>query len=311
MSCFQRPAAAKCDGPYAAELCEACRKLEGKCLTGRPHATCKGPFSDQPCKFCQNVKGLRDPRVAKRLEAWMNGLGLDAVEMNQVYPASSPLKPAQIDQAQTKKKLSGVARWVQIGNLYASVTTTGDGSWLPVFEERYRDGVRNFHIFSGRHGEVQGTVTKGGKGLDARSYAPEITTDKNHIEQDIKKITSIRAEYNDTRISLWDVASTDGSSVSKTRRLARECLSERGTVVILAWCYSLLSFDTITVEEWRKVLEDGAHYADVPDYNKPIKDIINQHYAWALLSHPQGQQKPPRNEAAYRSWKEAAPRPVS
>jgi hypothetical protein len=283
----------------------------------RDPSTCKGPFSEKPCFLCKaREKSLTNPKIR---DGWMTSLNLSSVSWNEASPiagTSCVFSPAQIDRrhgqltvggGETKERDAGRAGrcpWIQIGNLYATVTDTGEGSWqwLVTLLQDKAPTPLVVNIFSGRHGNHEGTVID-----DIRRHTLHraYTQDPAHIPQDKLSVAKMRSELarSRTTIKLWDVGCTPGSTVNKTKRLAWECL-DNGETVIFAWCYSLLSFyyaDEKTV---------GTATYKIEHYNMPIKSIVGEKFAWAEVSALRTDAQKILNlkmmKRSYQQWKNLA-----
>ena len=139
MQCVKRRM--DCTGPYTEKACPDCEATEGKCLRSKPKPGCGGPFKD-PCALCKNADtagcntDLNDLKKTRPLiRNWMTTLKLNTVnKVDKYYPKTSPLSPAQIDQKLNQSQVD-FCPWVQIGNLFTTVTTGNDAGWKDLVTE--------------------------------------------------------------------------------------------------------------------------------------------------------------------------------
>lgn len=297
-----------CPGPFNEDSCDACvaRERDG-CLHNPPkslganrfnaHAkTCGGPFAAPPawrCVDCQQFKPAGDPgravwhdiqaqRALKR--AWLKRL--EVIEVRPVYLASecAEMTPGQIDYCYRSKQVDWCP-FVRIGNLFATVTTGNDAGWRLLIQDHLQSDPkepRDIHVFTGRHGNPEGTRT-----LDDREIFTDKVPDADHLLQDILQKAVADGQYQSKayssrpRIHLWDVGTTAGSDMTKTQHLAQELLARR-EIVVFAWCWSLLSFYKTTDAQAQAFSKWDLNQP----YNKPIGQIVDEHYGWALRPAP-------------------------
>ena len=127
--------------------------------------------------------------------------------------------------------------WVKVGNLYLSVTFTGDTSWKSIAEA---NAGKRIIVLTGRHGEQAGAaVDKDNVIVKGRTY------DKEHVGQDQDIKNKYFPDNGNIEIKdLW-LYNTD-HTVDNLRVIMRSHL-EKGDVVVCAWCFSLFclySFDS-------------------------------------------------------------------
>lgn len=133
---------------------------------------------------------------------------------------------------------TGECPWVRIGNLYASVSFTGNESWVPVVQDLYRLGQRNFTVLAGRHGDQLGQklIVSEGKRIFA-PRDPEAAQDAAIDPMgDEREAQALRRAYKDIELQVYDVGAQ-----KDTRELQISIATQltAGNVVLLAWCYSL------------------------------------------------------------------------
>ncbi len=284
-----------CDGSYTDSACAKCQDLEGEfCNRNKLSTTCKGPFADKPCGLCKNlVPGGMQPaerraffeefklgRVASK--KWRVGLQLDTVQLNKIYLGSSKFTPAQIDQKYQDAGGLDWCPWVQIGNLYALVTTGNNVGWRMLVTDLFeaKKGT-HFSVFTGRHGVTQGTLTKD----EDDDLFWDGVPDENHLVQDLVQNQVLRAKFAATpqdrpHVYIYDVGTTAGATMSKTQQLASERLA-KGHVVIFAWCWSLLSVYKASSKSAQA--RYPLHEAQQP-YNMSIADIVTDKYGWVVAA---------------------------
>ena len=286
MSCgFNTPG---CYGPYEMNSCDRCRAGEGKCLRNAASTTCDGPLEVKRCGFCRSAKlavtkdtyGAFATDRAKR-DDWVTGLGLGGVAMEAIFPDTSPLTPAQIDQkyaALAKQNRAGACPWVKVGSVYMTVTTGNNTGWRDLITKHLQPaGLRSFSVFTGRHGVINGTLTS-----DTSEIFCDKVPDANHLREDIVQKAALEGHFKGLArarqpvVRLFDVGTTAGTTMTRTQQLAQARMN-MGDTVIFAWCWSLLSAYKVTVSsDAARMREHDMALA----YNKPIRDIVEEKYGW-------------------------------
>jgi len=312
MKCQATPPLSTCTGTYTEDACPTCAGAEGedRCMNlvprqGRPYGNkdpvtnCIGPFATTAgwrCSDCSPLK-RQGQTVAtwKALAAnrekkakWLATLpSIGRGSLKTVYDRGDwgSLTPAAIDHNYNAAGGLDWCPWIKIGNLYVTVTTGNDAGWRLLVERHLEPDPANprvINVFTGRHGNPEGTITD-----DAYELFSDKVMDANHYLQDIiqKAVADGRYAAQDQalrpRIKLWDVGTTQGSTMTKTLQLASERL-KKGEVVIFAWCWSLLSFYKVTVQE----AKDYSRFDLTQAYNLPIKQIVASKYGWAAFTTP-------------------------
>lgn len=302
---------AGCPGPFTAESCDSCAAKERDgCLNEparvartTPPKTCEGPFKGPPawrCPDCMQVGCAPGQEGRNAWEAMKKNRDLrrqwlakhKAVTVKPLYLASecSSITPAQIDYCYGQGSVDWCP-WVRIGNLYTTVTTGNDVGWRLLLRDHLQadpHSPRDINVFTGRHGNPEGTLT-----ADDHEIFSDRVADADHLLQDILQKSVADGHYRalayskKPRIKLWDVGTTAGSTMTKTQQLASECL-RKNEVVIFAWCWSLLSFYKTSERE----AAGFSKWDQNQPYNKPIADIVKERYGWAT---------PPGNASAHHA----------
>ena len=122
--------------------------------------------------------------------------------------------------------------WIKVGNLYLSVTTTGNESWPSVIDYAQKMGANKFSILTGRHGDQFGQQVD----LKSGEFSPGVA-EKNHFKED--EIQAKKLADKGCDIEVIDVGNPPYNSVSRLKQLAQSKLGERS--VIFAWCFSIYS----------------------------------------------------------------------
>ena len=312
MKCQAEPVDPACTGTYTEDCCTQCAALEGeRCMnkeqkTGRAFADksspkpCVGPFDASTVWRCSDCSLLKKQgktlamwravvEIRRKKDSWRKELPYIS-KVKEVYDTGDwdNLTPASIDSQYAKEVANGAAHewcpWIKFGNLYATVTTGNDAGWRILVQKHLEPNASNprvINVFTGRHGNPEGTITKENTEL----FADGKVMDPNHYLQDIIQKAVLDGKYTalpterKPRIKLWDVGTTQGSTMTKTRMLAAERL-KKGEIVIFAWCWSLLSFYKVTVQE----AMGYSKYDDAQAYNQPIKQIVRAKYGWATTA---------------------------
>jgi hypothetical protein len=124
-----------------------------------------------------------------------------------------------------------------MGNLYASITFTGDHSWGRVVQDLYIYGQRSFRVLSGRHGDQLGQQLIPGKNM----FMPRTPNDTAaNPEADRLAADQLTQQRRDLDLLVIDVA--EYNTVTSLRRLIERYLNS-SRVVILGWCYSFYAME--------------------------------------------------------------------
>jgi hypothetical protein len=169
------------------------------------------------------------------------------------------------------------APWVEIGNLYVSVTITGDTSWLPLISRLCTAGGRKkFIVFTGRHGGVPNPVDRIGRSL---------VFDFEHFEQDEKIKSQALSKFSDISIELIDTGEHQLDQVKWLRDETAKHIA-RGASVIYSWCYGIFTMCEIpndlgpdvgaSAEGWAKVVASNMTHLST----KTIAQINQDYWHW-------------------------------
>ncbi|OAI14116.1 hypothetical protein A1507_15670 [Methylomonas koyamae] len=197
---------------------------------------------------------------------------------NTLYNHNSTAKPSVI----SKNLLSGDVKdedcpWVQVGQLYLSVTITGENSWLPLVALLRSQGHKNFKVFSGRHGDIPNIVDR--KGMTLNVFA------KEHIDEDNRVRAKALKEFTDITV---DIIDTQQSKTDQAKWLQEETQKhlKSNIPVIYAWCYSLFTmceFSMPAVGDSLKLYEKVEYVnAQNTELNKTIAELVLTYFPWVL-----------------------------
>ncbi len=133
----------------------------------------------------------------------------------------------------------GECPWVRVGNVFVSVTFTGDTSWDFLVKALYKAGAGRFRILSGRHGDQLGQEVSP---LGMFVPQPPVhggTRGSVDPEGDRKTARSVQGFHPGSRIEVDDVGDGHGNNTVDLLRHTIETLLINDWIVILSWCYSL------------------------------------------------------------------------
>ncbi len=161
--------------------------------------------------------------------------------------------------------------FVRIGNLYVSLTITGDGSWGYITK---KEPQKNFKVYTGRHGNVINPIGADGKlPKDEEANDPDDPTDPALDRSAAAKIGP--------RVGVVDVREDDFRTLSGLKgKITRDLGSNS---VILAWCYGLFTFVASEKVGHGEDVSNPSHTA----YNmwsstvtSKVKTIVLRDFAW-------------------------------
>ncbi|WP_086931958.1 hypothetical protein [Agarilytica rhodophyticola] len=164
--------------------------------------------------------------------------------------------------------------WVKVGNLYLSVTYTGEESWTPLVEHLQKQKDSKFTILGGRHGQHEGARVdpKTGKIIPKGCFDPELHT------QDCSKAKVLVNKHNYFDNDNPRVIDVGKPPYDKTHKIKEKILSELrlGRIVVLAWCYSIFAMEEI--ENWTPKQVQLSHA--ILNTNKTIAAIVKESFGW-------------------------------
>jgi hypothetical protein len=186
--------------------------------------------------------------------------------------------------------------WVEIGCIFASITFTGESSWVSLLQLLRERGRKQFVIYTGRHGDIVNKVDK-----DRKSFG---ILDHEHYVQDSDYLECgiLREKLPDVGIQLVDVSKWETDHTAKLKADTSQHF-DRGVGIIYAWCHSLFTFremqmealDCKLAEVWPKLVFNSYHQVRAPDrttkiiketktglveWNRPNKDFKEQDTAY-------------------------------
>ncbi len=158
--------------------------------------------------------------------------------------------------------------WVKIGNLYVSLTITGNETWAVLVNYIARTyGNQKFAIASGRHGTEIGQAPIDEYGtinlLDPQLYQDDLAA--LHIV-DRSRVTQIKI------YDANDLISTTADLQGFTRNRLRH-----GFVVIYAWCYSITAMRNYTLSMPQAALQARKNAI----MGSRVRTITQEDYDWA------------------------------
>lgn len=201
--------------------------------------------------------------------------------------------------------------------LYASVTITGCTSWEPLVRRLAAKGRRDFLILSGRHGNLPNlwnprtrlTNLETFDGPKDQGYSGD-----NFFEGDTAVMNKLIEESRGTslqgiNVEVWDTANlplqnergeftmnrradTKYNQVGHLHRVIARALSQ-GTVVIMAWCFSLHTF---TQED--EAIKQTAKHGRMETYlmrRKTIADTVREQFQFVTDPSFKGGNRPSPN----------------
>lgn len=170
--------------------------------------------------------------------------------------------------------------WVQVGNLYLSLTMTGNNSWPPIVLKKFAEGHRNFRILSGRHG-----VQAGGFQLD--KHIAKRDADPSHFTQDKDFANFLKTGETGGRSDVeWPVSNLSGENVTITvedfGKGSRDSLKstakaylDRGDTVIFAWCFSVTAMYLYSPDGGKLEIANATTVS-----SKSIKSVVASKFDW-------------------------------
>lgn len=166
--------------------------------------------------------------------------------------------------------------WVEIGNLYVSVTIIGENSWLPLIArlhgrpESLRYDRKQYVVFTGRHGDIPNLVDHAGVTMGV--------FDRGHFTEDeAVKARALRA-FPDVTIELVDAAAGAGNQSEWLKRETSRHIFKRKTV-IYAWCYGIFTMCEAPSGIDARVLQSNNTFL----ISKTIGELSKTYWDWVPL----------------------------
>ena len=162
--------------------------------------------------------------------------------------------------------------WVKIGNLYVSLTDTGETSWKHLVEHIYREeNKKQFCILTGRHGDWTG-----GFGTDGAIVPKD--KDREHYTQDLKMANQIERSLPGLDIVVEDVANGKLGTESRLKYRAELSLCQ-GSPVVFAWCFSIFALYQYDAKLFDTDMEQiNKHAMNLA--SKSVHNIVLDKYGW-------------------------------
>ncbi len=157
--------------------------------------------------------------------------------------------------------------WIQVKSLYVSVVPTSLASWPGLLASKGPN--QRVVVYTGRHGGTIGSKT-------AADVLYESYKEKRFVEEDVRTVIATLASRPGTLFSVRDAGSAPFNDILTLRQhLANDI--QAGNLVILAWCYSLLSMFEMPSDVPRKVQRSYAErYRQMT-----IDALVRDGYHWA------------------------------
>jgi hypothetical protein len=164
--------------------------------------------------------------------------------------------------------------WVQIGNLFVSLTFTGNKSWKPVVEHEYELGYREFTILSGRHGDqyrqlVQFSTGEFGPGVAERKHYTQYLAEKDDLDE----------RLDDLHLQVIDVGRPPHNTLKPLKALALSELNARRTV-IFAWCFSIFSMMEHPENPYLPVPDKVLASYMLRAFSTPVAALVKEGFSW-------------------------------
>ncbi|WP_284944983.1 hypothetical protein [Acidisoma cladoniae] len=161
--------------------------------------------------------------------------------------------------------------WVKIGKLYVSATIVGDNSWLPLISRLSKEGVKQYTVFTGRHGNIPNIV-------DSVGNATGIF-DPSHTKEDAAGQQRAMAEFPGVQIALVD---TSTNARFQTQWLKRETRNQilKGHSVIYTWCYGLFTMCEAPSDTGTPGYASALRSNQTYQIEKTVADLVNDYWGW-------------------------------
>ncbi|NOH78861.1 hypothetical protein F0231_03790 [Vibrio sp. RE86] len=166
--------------------------------------------------------------------------------------------------------------WVKVGDLYLSVTQTGNSSWPTLVKHLNHGG--GYVVFSGRHGTQAGQAVDASTGQFNQKYVME----RQFYLDDVKA-----AKQFGSKVEVLDVANFNTTEKLKTATIGK---TGQGKVVIYAWCHSMFSMmdhnedmygDTYNVNKGGTQRNFVVESRALTLVNQSVKTLSSEWYSWS------------------------------
>lgn len=174
--------------------------------------------------------------------------------------------------------IGGKPVWVKIGRLYACVTITGDTSWSELLNEQSVADTRSVLIFTGRHGEVCGTIFESGQ-----IYGGHGKGGRTQVQEDIDKCKVMRDKYPSIYLEVVDAFQGNLKKPDILREFTLGKLKS-GNVVVWAWCNSLYTLQILKYtpnpdNPDQTLMREASSKATIL-LNETIDTIVRRDFQW-------------------------------
>ena len=187
----------------------------------------------------------------------------------EIIPGSDPRSLAQLQKLYPHDPPSSATTcaWVQIKSLYVSVVPTSLASWPGLLESK--GASQRVVVYTGRHGGTIGSKT-------AADVLYDSYVEKRFVEEDVRTVIGTLAARPDCLFSVRDAGKPPFNDVLALRQSIANDL-QAGHLIILAWCYSLLSMFEMPADVPRMVQRSYAErYRQMS-----IDALVRDGYHWA------------------------------
>lgn len=166
--------------------------------------------------------------------------------------------------------------WLKVGNLYLSVTYTGNESWRPLYKYLEKQGVTRFTIMGGRHGQHEGDEVGKVNGDDSlyRQDVEQAGTLLGIANKNIIKKNTIMLKNRNTSVNVLNVGTAEYCFKGALEKAALSGLKDGP--VIFAWCYSIYSQHFYQSALKKKEIVELAR----ANIKKSVKTIVQTTFAW-------------------------------
>jgi hypothetical protein len=168
----------------------------------------------------------------------------------------------------------GNAPFVKIGRLLLAVDQTGAEAWQPLIKELKRVyGARDFVLYSGRHGALEGCFQDNG-------MMPGNARDLAFLQDDQTEASRF-APLEGVNIEVLD--SSWMQKLIYKRRVLTDLAG--GSWVIVAWCHSIASMCTIPNGVMPNYERGSVLWVSAQNMvRRRVSDIVREDYAWVPMN---------------------------